>query len=60
MTENNNDDEKYVTYCNTCEKKLSLGDTIQYDKNYREYCQDFDCIDGISTQQTLLEECWFE
>ena len=46
--------------CGSCSKKINLGDSFRYEtRGYTPFCADFDCIDGISTQGTCLETCWW-
>ena len=46
--------------CNSCDKKINLGDSFRYTTGgYTPYCADFDCVDGIATVGTCLEVCWW-
>jgi hypothetical protein len=50
--------EKYIV-CSSCGTRITIGEDFRYDSDYNGYCNDFDCVDGIATQGTGLEPCWF-
>ena len=46
--------------CWSCKKVLNVGDSIQYETSgYTTYCDDTECIEGVATYGTCLEECWW-
>ena len=45
--------------CGCCGEILQIGDSIQYNSDYEAYCQNWDCVDGIATSGTCLENCWW-
>ena len=46
--------------CGCCGDKISLREDFRYEtRGYTPFCRDFDCIDGIATEGTCLEVCWW-
>jgi len=56
-----NEDELKTLTCSdrNCEKTLNIGEEIQYDKNHNPFCNSLECTEGVATQGTVLEECWW-
>ena len=49
-----------VLECGSCGETLQIDDSIQYETSgYTAYCNDTECIEGIATLGTCLEDCWF-
>tara|TARA_R110000824_G_scaffold37813_1_gene116096 strand:+ start:336 stop:566 length:231 start_codon:yes stop_codon:yes gene_type:complete len=46
--------------CYSCGKRIDIGDDFRYTTSgYTTYCADFDCVDGVATEGSNLEHCWF-
>ena len=46
--------------CGTCGDKINLGDSFRYEtRGYTPFCEDFECINGIATEGSCLETCWW-
>ena len=46
--------------CYSCDERLDIGDSIQYETSgYTTYCNNTECTEGVATQGTCLEFCWF-
>ena len=52
-------DDLPVLECGSCGETLQIGDSIQYSSDYDAYCENWDCVDGIATSGTCLEDCWW-
>ena len=46
--------------CYSCDERLNIGDSIQYETSgYTTYCNNTECTEGVATEGTCLEFCWF-
>ena len=53
-------EEDMYCECYACNKRLDLGDSIQYTTSgYTTYCDNTECTEGVATYGTCLEMCWF-
>ena len=46
--------------CGSCGDKIRLGESFRCEtRGYTPYCADFDCVNGIATEGSCLETCWW-